>query len=282
MDLNTWWPRARVFHPALAEVNDKFSGDCNGAGCGLRCFIQSLSNQLAFLLILPVVRSGPQTAKDRQSLWSGACWTQKLAQGLASPWGIWLLCLYYRKTKFWRDLWRKRTVHVSNAWLWIIGRSSQRSPCTFLCAWWQLNGTAIAVSAKISPCLQSALCVVGTVNDWAEVPSYLNCIDFPRSYSLMQGMTYCPGSHRDEILQQHSAGTWTRIYLALGYRNTDLPTTRPVSYKERTEPITKRCHVSCLLERALLHNRARLRGTWERRCISAWEIWSSWRENDTA
>lgn len=75
----------RVFHHALTEVNDKFSCDCSGAGCGLSCFIQGLSNQLAFLLILTVVTSGPQTAKEMQSLWSGVCWTPRLTQRLAFP-----------------------------------------------------------------------------------------------------------------------------------------------------------------------------------------------------
>lgn len=74
-----------VLHPALTEVNNKFSGDCNGAGCGFRCVIQSLSDQLAFLLVLMVARSGPQTAEEMQSLWSGACWTQKPTQRLAFP-----------------------------------------------------------------------------------------------------------------------------------------------------------------------------------------------------
>lgn len=60
VDSNTCWARAQVFHPALTEINNKFSGDCSSAGCGLRCFIQSLSNQLAFLLIRIAVRSGPQ------------------------------------------------------------------------------------------------------------------------------------------------------------------------------------------------------------------------------
>lgn len=139
------------------------------------------------------------SAKEIQSLRSGACWTQKLTQKLSFLWGIWWLYLYYRKyseeISGAMESFIFPTTHA-HAWFWIYWSELAESTLYFLCAQWQLNGTAIA-----------ALCVLGIVNDWAAVPCYSNCIDFSRSYTLMQGMTYCLGSHCDEILQQYLAGT---------------------------------------------------------------------------
>lgn len=137
------------------------------------------------------------SAKEIQLLRSGTCWTQKFTQKLAFLWGIW--CLYYRKYSEEISGARKPFIFAITcvrAWFWIYWYELAMSTLYFPCAQWQLNGTAIP-----------ALCVLGIVNNRAAVPCYLNCIDFSRSYTLMQGMTYCLGSHCDEILQQYLAGT---------------------------------------------------------------------------
>lgn len=104
VDSNTCWARAQVFHPALTEVNNKFSGGCSSAGCGLRCFTQSLSNQLAFLLILMVVRAGPQQKRY-------SCLDTKIYSETGLPLRN-LIFIFVLEKIFWRDVWRKGTIHI--------------------------------------------------------------------------------------------------------------------------------------------------------------------------